>query len=185
MKGIVVTGAKLFLICAIAASVLGFVNAVTEPVIRQRKIRELKEALESLIPEGEVGKLVKVENNDVVKGYYPVKKDGKLFAYILDLRGNGYGGELKILAGFKGNGEIVNVKLMDNEETPGLGKKAEKPEYMKKFIGTGGTKPVPVRKDMLSRKDADAVTGASITFMGIANALAEGSEFAKKLGGKS
>ena len=185
MKNILVIAGKLFLICAIAAVVLGFVNAMTEPAIRDRKARELKEALESLIPEGKPEKPVVVKNNSVVKAYYPVMKNGKTFAYILDLRGNGYGGELKILAAFKKNGEIISVKLMDNEETPGLGKKAEKPDYMKKFIGTGGKKPVPVRKDMLSRKDADAVTGASITFMGIANALEAGSKFMKQFGGKS
>ncbi|RKX84763.1 MAG: FMN-binding protein [Spirochaetes bacterium] len=184
MKKILIMGGKLFLITAIASILLGFVDSFTEPVIKARKARELKEALTSLIPEGKPGKLVPVSGNSVVPGYYNVKKDGKLLGYILDLRGTGYGGELKILAGYKRNGEIIAVKLMDNEETPGLGKKAEKPEYMKKFIGTGGKKAVPVRKGMLSRKDADAVTGASITFMGLANALDTGSKFVKNLRSK-
>jgi len=185
MKKILVIGGKLFLITAIAAILLGFVDSFTDPVIKARKARELEEALTSLIPEGKPGKLVPVTGNSVVPGYYRVEKGGKLLGYILDLRGSGYGGELKILAGYKKNGQIISVKLMDNEETPGLGKKAEKPQYMAKFIGAGGEKPVPVRKGMLSRKDADAVTGASITFMGIANALDAGAKFVKKLGGKS
>lgn len=185
MKKILIMGGKLFLITAIAAILLGFVDSFTDPVIKARKARELKEALMSLMPEGKPGKLVPVKENPVVPGYYRVKDNGKLIGYILDLRGKGYGGELKILAGYKKTGEILAVKLMDDEETPGLGKKAEKPEYMKKFIGTGGKKPVPIRKGMLSRKDADAVTGASITFMGLANALDAGSKFVRRLGGKS
>ncbi len=71
---------------------------------------------------------------------------------------------------------------MDNQETPGLGKEAENPEYMKKYIGTGEDSPVPVRKSQLSQEDADAITGASITFMGIGKALASASDYAKKEG---
>ncbi len=182
MKDVLVTGGKLFLITAVAAVLLGFVSAVTEPVIKQRKEMELKQALSFLVPGGKPEKEIVIKNNPVVRGCYPVKENGRVRAYILNLIGKGYGGDLKILAAFKRNGEIISVKLMEDQETPGLGKKAEKESYMKKFIGTGGSKPVPVRKDMLSRKDADAVTGASITFMGIANALAAGSDFIKKMG---
>ncbi len=181
MKDILVTGGKLFLITAVAAVLLGFVSGVTEPVIKHRKELELKQALSFLVPGGKPEKEILIKNNPVVKGCYPVKKNGRVEAYILNLVGKGYGGDLKILAAFKRSGEIISVKLMDDQETPGLGKKAEKESYMKKFIGTGGKKPVPVRKSMLSRKDADAVTGASITFMGIANALAAGSDFIKKM----
>ncbi len=182
MKDILITGGKLFLITAVAAILLGFVSSITEPVIKERKVRELNEALSSLVPGGSPGEKIKIDNNPVVKGCYPVAdSSGKCSSYILELVGNGYGGEMKILAAYKENGEVISVKLMDNQETPGLGKKAEKPDYMKKFIGTGGDRPIPVRKDMLSQKDADAVTGASITFMGIANALSSGSDFVKGL----
>jgi electron transport complex protein RnfG len=55
---------------------------------------------------------------------------------------------------------------------------------MNKFKGTGADKPVPVKKTMLESADADAVTGATITFTGVSKALEYGSEFAKKLGGQ-
>jgi electron transport complex protein RnfG len=97
--------------------------------------------------------------------------------------GNGYGGEMAILAGYTEEGEIFAVQMMENSETPGLGKEAEKAEYMQKYIGTGTEKPVPVRKDMLSQEEADAVTGATITFIGVAKALVEGSDFVDKLEG--
>jgi Na+-translocating ferredoxin:NAD+ oxidoreductase subunit G len=37
-----------------------------------------------------------------------------------------------------------------------------------------------VRKDMLSQGEADAVTGATITFLGVARALQEGSRFVQE-----
>ena len=36
---------------------------------------------------------------------------------------------------------------------------------------------MPVRKDMLEQSEAEAITGATITFMGVAKALDEGSHF--------
>ncbi len=177
MKSIFLTGGKLFLICAVAALTLGIINAITEPVIAARKVLELKKALNSLTGELEAAEGVEVEGEAVVKVYYPVLRGGKVDSYILELSGGGYAGDMKILSRYKLNGEIISVKLMDNLETPGLGKKAENPEYMKKFIGAGGSKPVPMRKNMLEQSEAEAITGATITFIGVAKALDQGSRF--------
>ena len=49
MKDVAVVGLKLFVICAVAALTLGGINAITEPVIIQRKIMELQQALEQAL----------------------------------------------------------------------------------------------------------------------------------------
>lgn len=177
MKSIFLTGGKLFLICTVAALTLGIINAITEPVIAARKVLELNKALNSLTGELKAAEGVAVKGEAVVKVYYPVLRDGKIDSYILELTGSGYGGDMKILSRYKLNGEIISVKLMDNLETPGLGKKAENPKYMKKFIGAGSSNPVPVLKSMLEQTEAEAITGATITFIGVAKALDQGSSF--------
>jgi len=177
MKSIFISGGKLFLICAVAALTLGVINTITAPVIAERKVLELNKALNTLTGELQAGEGVAVEEEPVVKAYYPVLQAGKVNSFILELNGSGYGGDMKILSRFKPEGEIVSVKLMDNLETPGLGKKAENPEYMKKFIGSGSSAPVPVLKSMLEQSEAEAITGATITFIGVAKALDEGSRF--------
>lgn len=180
MKKTLIIGGKLALICGIAAIVLGFVNAVTEPVIIQNKKEELKRALSAVAGEKTVGEQIPVESIEGIEYYYEIESpDG---GYIVKLIGTGYGGDMHILAGYYPGGEIFSVVLMENQETPGLGKKAESREYMGKFIGTGDEKPVPVLKSELSREEADAITGATITFVGIAQALAQGSDFVKSLG---
>jgi electron transport complex protein RnfG len=179
MKNVVVVGLKLFAICAVAAVTLGGINAITEPVIIQRKIMELQQALDELTPDAATGEAAAVPDNPVIVRRYPVTKEGESAGMLLELQGSGYGGEMKILARYDEDGTIRAVRLMDNTETPGLGKKAENPAYMEKFLGTGSADdPVPVRKDMLKSGDADAVTGATITFLGISKALAEGAEYA-------
>jgi len=184
MKNVVIVGMKLFAICAIAALTLGGINAITEPVIIQRKIMELQQALNELTPDAQTGEAVSVAENPVIVKRYPVTKEGQSAGMLLELEGSGYGGEMKILARYEADGTIRAVKLMDNTETPGLGKKAENPAYMEKFIGTGSAdNPVAVRKDMLGPGDADAITGATITFLGISKALAEGAQYAAEVSG--
>ena len=182
MKSILITGLKLTVICAAAALCLGFVNAVTAPKIAGLKEIALQNALSVVNKTGKPGMEILIDDS-IVKGYYPVAlENGEKVSYILTLKGEGYAGDLLILANFEKTGNIIACVLMDNQETPGLGKEAEKIEYMQKYTGTGSGKPVPVKRSQLAPGDADAVGGATITFTGIGKALAYGSEFVKKIG---
>jgi len=184
MKDIFVIGAKLAVICAISALALALVNSITEPLIVQRKADELSAKLNALVPEAVLGAAEIVTDFPGVTERYPLTKDGKKYGFILNLVGTGYAGEMKILAAFSREGEVRNVVLAENDETPGLGKKAESPAYMTKYIGSGLDKPVPVRKNQLNQVDADAVTGATITFAGIGRALEKGADYTRQMRNK-
>ena len=177
MNEMVRVGGKLALICAVAAIALGLVNAVTAPAIARVKERQLAEALDAVRGTATAGTEISVESHPVVNGYYPLTEGGNASGYILRLTGIGYGGDMTLLASVAADGEIRFVALMDNLETPGLGKEAEKPEYMDKFIGTGGARAVPLSKQQLTQAQADAISGASITFMGLAQALKAGADY--------
>lgn len=168
---------KLTLICAVAALLLGIVNSITEPVIKERKAQILKEALSSLVEEGAIGTAEVLKESQVLT-VYPVEANGSVLSCILSIRASGYGGDMQVLGAYSLDGTLLNAQLMENNETPGLGKKAESPEYMKKFLHLGGTEPIPVRKDMLP-PEMDDITGATITFNGVSQALAAGSEYVK------
>ena len=183
MKSIIIIAVKLAVICLVAAFVLGYVNGVTAPQIAASKAQAELDALSVINKAGTVGERVEGDGAGV-NYYFPVTDGGEVTNYIMSLTSMGYGGNLIILGNFKTNGEVIDAKLMEDAETPGLGKKAEEAVYMNKFKGTGADKPVPVKKTMLSEADADAVTGSTITFTGVAKALEYGSEFAKKLGGR-
>ena len=183
MKKIVIIGLKLSVICAVSAIILAFVNSVTAPAIEYYKKAAVEEALKKIAGGGDIGEQTLVGDNPAVQGYYPASFPDKGEGFILRLTGAGYGGDMAILAGFLKDGAVYSVVLMDNQETPGLGKNAERPEYMTKFLSKGGDEPVPLLKDNLSKADADAVSGATITFLGVAKALAEGSGFVKDLRG--
>ena len=173
---------KLGLICAVAALCLGAVNMITEPQIALFRAQKLQAALEQVSPGGTIGDETEADD-PVVLSYYPVDDGGSKSGYILNLKGAGYGGDLIILASFDPAGELIGSVLMENDETPGLGKEAEKDWYMKKYLGFSGS-DIPTSKSQLEQADADAISGATITYTAIGTALIAGSDFAAELGGK-
>lgn len=184
MKNIIIIGLKLMAICAVSALVLSLVNGVTAPKIAELKKGTEKDALMVVISEGTPGDEKTVDNDSIISSYIPVVSDSsETISYVLKLIGAGYAGDMIILANYNVNGSVLSSILLGNLETPGIGKKAEAPEYMEKFKGTGGEgeKPVPQKRADLDTADADAIGGATVTFVGIAKALEHGSNFVKKM----
>ncbi len=160
----------LAIICLVSALTLASINSVTSPIIEKLKKQNLEQALLKVSKGKRI--LEKIEVNDkVVNYYYKIEGGG----YLLSLNANGYGGPMSILASYDKDYNLVSSKLMENGETPGLGKKAENPSYMDMYLGN----VIPTSKSMLSDEKAASVSGASITFTGIAKALAKGQKYIK------
>ena len=175
MTNMLKIGGKLALICAVAAFCLGAVNMITEPKIEEFRKAKLQAALEQVSPGGTIGEQTPADDA-VVMGFYKTEDSGALTGYILNLKGTGYAGDLIILASYSPDGDLIGSVLMEDDETPGLGKEANKDWYMKKYLGFSGD-AIPTAKGQLKQEDADAITGATITFAGIGKALIAGSDF--------
>ncbi len=170
---------RLGIIGAAAALLLSVVNNFTEPVIARRNADDLNKALIVLSTGSNPGE-AESHPADGVNQRWSIDGDK---GWILELEGSGYGGPLTVVASYNTDGSIILARLMDNNETVGFGKNAENPDYMKIFIGTGGEKPVPRNKSDLG-SDVDTVSGATITFAGITEALSEGSNLVKEWEGR-
>lgn len=158
---------RLALICGLSAFVLAFVNGFTAPRIEENARLRLQEALQAVTGGIPVGEERIPEDASDVTAVYPVQ-DGGL---VLRVTGQGYGGDLDLIAYVDADGNLAGAQLLQSSETPGLGKNAENPDYMIKFIGTGGTSPVPTSTGQLPASEADAVSGATVTFQGVASGL--------------
>ncbi|MCF7943968.1 MAG: FMN-binding protein [Spirochaetia bacterium] len=178
MKNILSIGFKLALICAVAAISLSLINMITAPKIEAYKEQKLLEALEAVSSNYSIGERTVADNEKIEYLYDLNDEAGNLSGYALRIRATGYGGEMWVLASYNLDGSVITARLLDNTETPGLGKKAEDSSYMSKFEGTGTNgDPIPERKNDLSSAEAEAVSGATVTFTGIAKAIAFGSDF--------
>ncbi len=219
MNDILSVGLVLCVICAIAALGLGIVNAFAGSKIEENKRMAERSAIAELAGSGHAGEAARNEAGTVrsIVPVYLEEGGTKASSYVLTLRAEGgYAGPIELIASYLPSGEFLKGRVTGSRETPGLGKKAEKSEYMRKFEGRGGdaAHPIPRTKEMLeaiaSKKGTqpqegsaalidpfsrflawmfgngkadtpDSVTGATITFTAIANALIEGSEYVKNL----
>lgn len=186
MRNILNISGKLALICTVAAIALAFVNQITAPKIEAFNKEKLVLALSAVSNNYSISEksiLVNDKYTDsefsMIHEYYTLTENGFTTGYILSVTANGYGGPMNMIIGYESNGDIIQARLLKNAETPGLGKEAEKPEYMNVFLSKGGSESIPIRKNQLSAERADAISGATITFSGIAKALYYGSEFVK------
>ncbi|MCL2294578.1 MAG: FMN-binding protein [Spirochaetes bacterium] len=183
MRKILIIGFKLTAICMVASLALGFVNVVTRPHIEENKRLALQRALALVNEVGTPGEEVIIADTGVVRSYYPVfLDDGTLSSFILRVVGVGYSGDLVLLANFEPSGRLIRAFMLAHTETPGIGDQPERPEFYNKFIGRGDAdNPIPTRRTHLSRADSDSVAGATITFVGVANALADGAAFVRNV----
>ena len=158
-------------ICAIFSLLLAVVNSITAPIIEARSKGNELSAYEEVANGYEISNSPNTVSDDSnVKLYYTMK-NGDETAYILNIKGKGYGGEFSIAASYKADGSLIASKMLENSETPGLGKKSEESWYMELFTKSG---TIPSSKSSLSDEDAALVSGASVTFQAICNALNEG-----------
>lgn len=177
---------KLTSICFVSVLLLSVINLITEPQIKKNKEKTEKEAMTFLMPEAKDFSKIKnfksISDNLKKDFYYyeAYNNNSELIGYIVSSQDTGYGGKMKVMVAFDKNLKILDAKLLDNSETPGLGKKAENDKYMDKFKNTNTEKnPLPLNKNMLSPADRDAVTGATITFNGVVGAIKKAADLLK------
>ncbi len=177
---------RLTVICIVAVTLLIGANALTEEKIKDNNEIEEEKANKILFSNAadfDKMEFSSLDENNKNNFYYFIVKDinqSKL-GYVVYTQGSGYGGSMKIGFSVDTDLNILKVKLMDNSETPGFGKKYEKEKNVKLFSGTNtADKPIPLKLISLSQEDKDTVTSATISFKGIAEGLIKGIDLLKK-----
>lgn len=151
-------GMILFIICFCASLVLSVTYKFTHSRIEAQQIIEEKNALGEVFPEAD-----KFEDKTMDdETYYVAKRDNRDLGYVSHIKAKGYAGIISMLVGFDFKGEIKGIKILSQEETPGLGAKInevrfgeKKPWFLQQFEGrlAGG----------LDLRDIQAITGATIS----------------------
>jgi RnfABCDGE-type electron transport complex G subunit len=168
---------KLTLICFFAVIILTITNYFTADIIKENREKFEKLTNEELFPSGRKfeRKNFRSLSQDLKKlcyYYLVIDENGNTIGYIASSIGKGYGSDLNVLTSFDTKLKILNVKLLSSKEPPNADKKSEKNKYIEKFAGTNtDVKPLPGNKNMLSQQDKDAITGATITYNGIVQAI--------------
>jgi electron transport complex protein RnfG len=158
-------------VAVIMGGILAYVNNLTSGPINEQKEKALADGIKTVMACNDLT----VANTDTVKQN---DAKGKELIYIIyqtkDAQGNdlgaavqsttgGFGGDLKVLVGFDKEGTILGYTLLEHQETPGLGAKADK--WFQKgekgdIIGKNPQEPLTVSKD---GGQVDAITASTIT----------------------
>lgn len=186
-KKLIKTILSLSIIVLVSVGLLAFVDSITKDKIAENLVKNYNSNLNSVIPLNmTIGQKFDNTNSDVIKNEKSIDAlivllDENLeeSGYILELRARGYNGNMQVFCSYNLGGKVLNAVLGQNEETAGIGKKAEEDGYMDMFVGSGEDSDVPNSKSMLKAEEADAISGATITFVGISQAIAYGSNFVK------
>ena len=148
----------LFLITAVVACCLAFVNSITEPRIAAGKAEKAQKAIEAVLPGGgEAVENFKDETGTVSKVY--ASDDG----YAIEVNPSGFNGPITMMVGVSKEGTVLGISIVTQTETAGLGavsaaKTGAGEAFRGQYNGTSGV--LAVTKD---GGEIDAITGATIT----------------------
>ncbi|PTA50367.1 electron transport complex subunit RsxG [Shewanella morhuae] len=170
-------GFLLALFALICTGLVAVVNQQTADKITQQEQQELMRVLHQLIPD-------EMHDNDLTAqctlllDKEALGTDNPMPAYIATMAGkpvaiaieaiapDGYNGNIKLIVGVNTQGEVLGVRTLTHQETPGLGDKIElrKSNWVSQFVGkmldSQDDKQWLVKKD---GGDFDQFTGATIT----------------------
>lgn len=163
----------LFCISLIASLCLGLVNMITEGPIAAAKEKAKQEALMQVLPEFDEVKADSTYTVDKLEiPTYKAMKGDKVVGYAIEsATKNGFSGEVKLMVGFDTKGTILNVNVLKQAETPGLGAKMveEGNPLLTSIKGKKAAKTnLAVKKD---GGDIDALTAATISSRAYAEAV--------------
>lgn len=116
--------AVLFTITLIASAGVGAVNMITAEPIAAAKALATKQAVSNVVPEFESEQISEQTIDDMPIKVYTVQKGDQIVGYAVEsMTKNGFGGAIRMMVGFLPDGEIYNVNVLEQAETPGLGTK--------------------------------------------------------------
>jgi electron transport complex protein RnfG len=174
----------LAIFAAVTAGLIAFVQASTQDKISHNIQQARVKALHQILPS-------EAHDNDLLRDAFWIdskalgltkaeegfiaRKDGQPIAVFLPLQATeGYTGPIRLVVGIKVNGDLAGVRVLQHQETPGLGDQIElkKSNWILSFNGRSLTNPQET--DWNVKKDGgqfDQFTGATITPRAIVKAV--------------
>ena len=174
----------LFSVTLVSSAVVGAVNMITEDAIAQAKAEAVNAALRMVLPEYETTEKSDLVIDELPISVYSAVKGGETVGYAVESQTKqGFGGTIRMMVGFDTEGRIINVNVLEQNETPGLGTKmCDEGNVL--LASVQGKNPanlkLKVKKD---GGDIDALTAATISSRAYADAVARAYEAFKVASG--
>lgn len=177
MKGNFKLGVVLAIFAVVGCVSLAGVYSITESAIAEQSQKALNASLKEIFPDAASFEDVSAKVVSNVTGIkfeqaYLVKSQAAPLGLAIKAVGTSYGGPAKLLIGVGLNRSIAGVRVLELNDTAGLGanaknpgyfvKKAEKVTFPGQFTGKFLTDPFEVKKDVVAIT-ASTITSKSLT----------------------
>lgn len=149
MRDIFKFGIILGTICVVAAGLLAGVNSITSRKIILLAQAEEELGLRDVLPEA--SRFEPMKKGEEIFYYKAIDIEGKLIGVVFKVTAKGYSSNIQTIAGMLIDGRINAIKVLSQDETPGLGTRVNEPKFTLQF------------KHIYDFSGVQAITGATIS----------------------
>ncbi len=161
----------LVVIFAVAGIIMAVTYQHTYPVRFQAEKLEKEQALKEMAPTAtdpiKPAGIWTVNNKPYE--YYQATAGGKPVAAIAETAGKGYSSFIKMLVALDPDMKISDVKVLDMNETPGLGDQVLEKSFLDQFKGKSLSQIILVKGE--TKENIQAVSGATYSSRGVTNGV--------------
>jgi electron transport complex protein RnfG len=179
----------LFAITVISGLILGGVHELTRDTINKSAIAAHLEAYKTVFPDAvdfkdddKLSDALKKSNEELPSQDYgnvgldqalqAVDKSGSVLGYVVTSHSNdSYDGLVQILVGINADKTIKGIEMLELNDTPGLGQRAEEPEFKGQFTDKSGESLTVTKTGNAGEGEINAISGATITSRAVTNAV--------------
>jgi len=165
----------LLLITTVSSTSLGFIYQLTkEPKAAAEKAKKnfAIKAVLSVYDNDPTVEAFEIESHDGGESLtcYPATQNGELTGIaVRTWTTRGYSGLIRLMVGFDKTGNIINISVLEHQETPGLGTKMLDAVFKEQYNGKNpGANNLAVKKD---GGTIDAITAATISSRAFSDAV--------------
>ncbi|MDD4980617.1 MAG: RnfABCDGE type electron transport complex subunit G [Candidatus Omnitrophica bacterium] len=154
-------GLILALICAVAAGLLASVNSLTKSRIIAQAQAEEEAGLKEVMPQAV--RFEAAKSGEAIVYYNAYDEQEKIIGTVFKASAKGYSSQIETMAGVTSDGKITNIKILNQNETPGLGSRVAQPAFTSQFSN----------KDIRGLSEVQAITGATISSKAVMDSVRE------------
>ena len=171
MKDIIKITMPLVLIFVAAGIIMAVTYKYTFPVRFQAEKQEKEAALKEMAPTATdpIKPAGTWTVNNKPYEYYQATAGGHTVAYIASTAGKGYSSYIQMLVALAPDMKISDVKVLDMNETPGLGDQVLEKSFLDQFKGKTLSQIVLIKGE--TKENIQAVSGATYSSRGVTNGV--------------
>ena len=166
----------LTVIVLVTTGLLALTSAVTQETRDAQAVAAANANRQAIYPEAAAFEPLPLaadsaDTTGVSEAYAVRDGQGQLIGFLYQSASRGYAGDVPVLVAIDMNNTIKSALALDNDETPGLGKKIADDAFIGQYAGLDATKVYTVKPNETDKVLLDAIAGATISSNAVTHAV--------------